>query len=115
MRNRILQLVSNEPGDEKMQSAAAIPLRACPACETGDLRRIKRKGWLARIPFSKYYSCSKCRANFLRIFDSFHLRVKGAVGSKKTKRELAIITFAIFMTIYFCYRIVIHLYETGME
>ena len=67
---------------------------------------------MAWVPSSKYYSCSKCRANFLFLFDSLQLRIKKAGGrGKKGGRELVLIALAIIATVYVCYRIVISLYE----
>ena len=102
--------------ERERNNASARPERVCPVCEIGVLRRVKREGWTARVPFSKSYGCPKCRANFLRVFDSVQFKIKKTAGnSRKGKRELAIVTLAIFATIYVCYRIVIHMYESGVQ
>ena len=66
------------------------------------------------IPSSKYYSCSGCKARYLRFFDRFQLKVKmGGRKSKNTNRKIAIVAVGIFLTVYVCYRIVIILYESA--
>jgi DNA-directed RNA polymerase subunit M/transcription elongation factor TFIIS len=39
----------------------------CPHCQQGQVYRVKRQDWMRRLPQSKYYNCSKCRARFLVI------------------------------------------------
>ncbi len=116
MSYQISQAMSNELEEGKPEGTGAGPGRLCPACREGVLRRTRRKGWMALVPFSKYYSCSKCKSSFLRFFDSIHLKVRGAGGSaNKSTREAVIISLAILSAVYICYRIVIHLYESGFE
>jgi len=54
--------------------------RPCPVCNGALLRRIKRQGWMAWVPYSKYYSCPKCRTGFLRIFSYFQFKVNSKAG-----------------------------------
>ena len=90
--------------------------RPCPACKVGRLRRIKRQGWATWLPSSKAYSCTDCRTEFLRLFDSFQFKLKMSGGkSNRTKRELAIVVGAIIVTAYISYRIVIYLYDLGVQ
>ncbi|HYA41203.1 MAG TPA: hypothetical protein VEF34_07865 [Syntrophobacteraceae bacterium] len=64
----------------------------------------------------KSYSCSECKANFLRLFNSVQFKVKrsGSV-SRKSKRELAVITLTVIITVYLSYRIVVYLYDLGVQ
>jgi hypothetical protein len=114
MRDQIPQSASSDSGDEKVKEGARVHLmRTCPVCQLGHLRRIKREGWTARVPFSKYYSCSRCKAHFLRIFDSIEFKIKRADNkSRNRKTEFALVAFAIIIVVYACYRIVIWLYES---
>jgi hypothetical protein len=103
--------------NEKVQGAAvAHPRRTCPVCKDGDLRRIKREAWVALVPFSKYYNCSRCKTSFLRIFDFVQFKMK-RVGSKSpnSKKEFALVVFTIIATIYVCYRIVIVLHGSSPQ
>jgi len=96
------------------RAAVARPGRTCPDCKDGELRRKKHEAWTTWVPLSKFYSCSKCKANFLRLFDSFQVKVKRTGStSQNRKREFAIVSFAIIMAIYVCYRIVISLYDVA--
>ncbi len=88
--------------------------RTCPACGVSELRRVKHEAWAAWIPLSKFYSCSKCKTNFLRLFNYFQIKVKTTGGSSKNRnREYMIVGFAIAVTIYVCYRIVASLYDAA--
>jgi len=99
--------------DQKAEvSFSGHPDKPCPVCHDGYLRRIKRESWMTWIPSSKYYSCSKCKARFLRVFDSFGFRVEKNV---KRKRELAIMALAIVAAVFVCWRIVISLYENVVQ
>jgi ssDNA-binding Zn-finger/Zn-ribbon topoisomerase 1 len=115
MGSLVHHTASNEAEGEQMEKACVAGLgTSCPLCGE-HLRRVKRKGWTASIPFSKAYSCSKCRTRFLRIFDYCQFKLNRAAGMDKSKKELAVVTSAIIMTVYVCYRIVIYLYEAGVQ
>jgi len=122
-----LELILEKEGlslmrDKTHKAATVSPGRTCPVCGKGDLRRLTRKGWMSRVPYSKYYGCSKCRTGFLRLFDTIQLRVAdgtgggiGSISSCNRKKKLVLVFTAITGLVYVCYRIVISLYESGLE
>ena len=83
--------------------------KICPACKNGYLSRIHREPWMTWISSSKYYSCSKCKAYYLRIYDRFQFKVNGK-HSSYSKRDIAILVLVIVFAILVCWRLVINLY-----
>lgn len=72
------------------------------------------------LPCSKYYSCLKCGAGFLLLFDLYRFRtVHGISGRgsldgmspRRAGKKLIVILSALTGLIYACYRIVVSLYE----
>ncbi len=74
------------------------------------------------MPTSKYYSCSKCKTGFLRLFDTFQLRMAdgkwdqvGSISARNRKKKIVLVCSAITGLVYACYRIVISLYEGVLQ
>ncbi len=74
---------------------------------------------MSRVPFSKYYVCSKCGAGFLRLLDTVQLRMPGGTGgligdefSRDAKKKFVLVSSAIAGLVYACYQLVISLYES---
>jgi hypothetical protein len=104
------------------KAALVRPMRTCPLCQSGKLRRSRRKPWMYWVPTSKYYSCSKCKTGFLRLFETFQLRMAdgkgdqiGSISARNRKKKIVLVCSAITGLVYACYRIVISLYEGVLQ
>lgn len=103
--------------NQQIETSVQVSKRKiCPACKNGELRRKERKKWMSWIPSSKYYSCSQCRAGFLRLFDFFQFKLIWTSGkSRNIKREFAIVAFVIITAVYVCWKLVIRLYDIPVQ
>jgi hypothetical protein len=108
--------------DKTHKAAALSPGRTCPLCRKGELRRSRREVWMTWVPASKYYGCSKCKTGFLRLFDAFELRMAdgkrdpiGSISARNRKKRIVLVSSAIMVLVYACYRIVISLYEGVLQ
>jgi ribosomal protein L37AE/L43A len=93
-------------------------VRTCPVCATGELVRTKRKPWMNRVPASKHYSCARCKAGFLRLFDTFQFRVAdrmGSISGRNHRKRIVLVCSAMIGLVYLCYRIVMCLYEVAQQ
>ena len=43
-------------------------LKKCPSCHRSSYFRLKRKGWMRALRFSRMYECSHCSSKFLLLF-----------------------------------------------